>query len=148
MGYVRTNGKVSDGSVLNNSEFGRKIKEHQLNLPAAKALPNRTHKTPYVFGDDAFALLTNFMKPYSKNAMDIFSRVCNYRFSRARRISENVFGILSCKWRVLLTTIVLHPGKVRQICKGLLTLHNWLLRKRSTSYFSGKTVDHEDPLTH
>ena len=146
---VGTNGKVSDGSVLNNSEFGHKVKNHDLNLPAAKPLPNRTQKTPYVFiGDDAFALLTNFMKPYSKNALDIFSRVCNYRFSRARRISENVFGILACRWRVLLTTIVMHPGKVRQVCKGLLTLHNWLLRVRETSYFNWKSVDHVDPETH
>ena len=34
------------------------------------------------------------MKPYAN--FDIFSLVCNYSFSQARRLSENIFGIVHC----------------------------------------------------
>ena len=86
------------------------------------------------------------MKPYSKATLDVFFRACNYRFSRARRISENVFGILSCKWRVLLSTIALHPEKVRRLCLGILTLHNWL---RSSKFYMTPTLpDRTNPISH
>ena len=57
--------------------------------------------TPYVFiGDDGYALQPNFMKPFSRKNLDLFTRICNYRFSSAKQISENVFGITTNPWRV------------------------------------------------
>ena len=86
---VGMNGRISDGSIWNRSSLGQKLEDGKLNLPAPEPLPNRRESTPYVFvGDDAFALRENFMKPYSHSNLDLFTRVCNYRFSRARRISE------------------------------------------------------------
>ena len=143
---VGANGRMYDGAVLKNSKFGQKLTADALNLPEPLPLPNRTEPTPYVFiGDDVFALSPNLMKPYSKDNLDIFSRVCNYRFSRARRISENVFGILTSRWRIFLTTIALHPGKVRKICLSILSLHNWLLK--SNCYVSKRFVDRINPET-
>ena len=145
---VGTNGKVSDGAVLKNSNFGRKILDDDLNLPRPQPLPRRTLPVPYVFiGDEAFALSPNIMKPYPKPSLDTLTRLCNYRFSRARRISENVFGILCAKWRVLLSTMVLHPSKVRQTCLGVLTLHNWL-RSTSSKYITLRLPDRNDPIAH
>ena len=84
------------------------------------------------------------MNPYAKKDLDLFTRICNYSFFRARRISENVFGIVSGRWRVFRTTTPLNPDKVRRIILGVLTLHNWLLRSNTSS-----TVycDHIDPNT-
>lgn len=82
---VGMNGRVSDGGVLNRSKFGQLLYEDKLNLPDSKPLPYREKPVPYVFiGDDAFALLPNFMKPYSTKKLDLPTRICNYRFSLAR----------------------------------------------------------------
>lgn len=58
---------------------------------------------PYVFvADSAFALTENMLKPYAgihnKGSKE---RVFNYPLSRARRIVENVFGIMSAVFRIL-----------------------------------------------
>ena len=59
------------------------------------ALPNGAI-APYVFvGDDAFALKKFMMKPYPQQNLTADKRVYNYRHSRAKRISENLFGILA-----------------------------------------------------
>ena len=50
---------------------------------------------PYVIvADDAFPLKPHLMIPYSFLSLSKENRVFNYRLSRARRISENAFGIL------------------------------------------------------
>ena len=131
---VGVNGRVPDGAVLKGSSLAHKLENNELDLPPPKTLPSRSQNVPYVFiGDDAFALQPNFMKPYAKKDLDHFTRICNYRFSRAGRISENVFGIVSGLWRVFRTTIPLQPDKVRRITLGVLTLHNWLLRSKISS---------------
>ena len=110
---VGMNGRVSDGGIWNRSSLGQKLEDGKLNLPAPEPLPNRRESTSYVFvGDDAFALRENFMKPYSHSNLDLFTRVCNYRFSRARRISENVFGILANRWHIYMSPS-LGPAKSR-----------------------------------
>ena len=51
---------------------------------------------PYVFvGDDAFTLKKFMMKPYPQQNLTADKRVYNYRHSQARRILENLFGLLA-----------------------------------------------------
>ena len=107
------NGIISDGGVLKRSKLGQMLEEDSLNLPAPEPLPGRSVPTPYVFiGDDAFALQPNLMKPFPRKNLDLFTRICNYGFSCARQISENVFGIITTCWRVYRSPILLHPEKV------------------------------------
>ena len=130
---VGVNGSVSDDAVLKRSSLGHKLENNELDLPPPKPLQSRSQNVPYVFiGDDAFALQPDFVKPHAKNDLDPLTRICNNRFSQARRISENVFGIVSCRWRVFRTTIPVHPDKVRRTTLGVLTIHNWLLRSKTS----------------
>ena len=125
------------------------LEEDSFNLPAPKPLPRRSVPTPYVFiGDDAFALQPNLMKHFSRRNLDFFPRICNSHFSRARRISENFFGIITNRWGVYRSPISLHPEKVREPSMAVLTLHNWLRRGQSeTVYMPPGFCDTYDPAT-
>ena len=83
------NGRISDGGALKKRKLGQMLEEGSLNLPAPESFPYRSVPTPYGFiGDDAFALQLNFMKPFSQKNLDLFTRICNYSFSRAKRTSK------------------------------------------------------------
>ena len=106
------NGRISDGAVLRIGKLGQMLEEGSLNLPAPEPLPGRSVPTSYVFtGDNAFILQSNFMKPFLRKNLDLFTRICNYHFSRARRILENVFGIKTNRWRVHRSPNSLHSEK-------------------------------------
>jgi len=64
------------------------------------------------------------------------------RHCRARRISENAFGILTNRFRIFSRTIDLEPNKVVKIVKACCTLHNWIRKKNKSNY--GITIDIED----
>jgi len=86
-------------------------------LPADEPLPAKTNMLPYVFVvDSAFDLNKHMMKPYSGvydkgNEKGVF----NYRLSRARRVVENAFGIISSVFRVFRRPMLLNPEKVTNI---------------------------------
>ena len=93
-----------------------------------------------------FVLATHIMKPYPGHKPGASSpeRIFNYRLSRARRITENVFGILSSKFRVLLTPIALHPDKVESAVLSCIYLHNFLCRNSVSRIF----MHHQVHLIH
>lgn len=74
------------------------------------------------------------MKPYSgvyeKGSKE---RVFNYRLSRARRVVENMFGIMSSVFRVMRKPILLEPEKVTNISLTSALLHNFLRRSKTSS---------------
>ena len=66
-------------------------------------------------GDDAFDLRIFMQKPYGHRAIALEERIFNYRLSRARRVVENAFGILSNRFQVLMSTMQHHPSTIRLI---------------------------------
>lgn len=97
---------------------------------------------PHVFvADDAFELHENMLKPY-KSIPTQQHLVFNYRLSRARRMIENCFGILSAKFRIFRTTINADLTLVESITQSCVCLHNWL-RAKNTDYISTGLVDSE-----
>ena len=92
---VGCNGRVSDGGVFANSTLSECMSEGNLNFPSPKPLPGCQVPVPYVIvADDAFPLKDNIMKPYNRRSLTDTTRIYTYRHCRARRISENAFGIL------------------------------------------------------
>lgn len=125
---VGSNGRVNDSGVWNKTSLLRGIEDGSFKLPADDELSNGL-TTPYVFlGDDAFALKKFMMKPFPQQGLTPGKRIYNYRHSRARRISENLFGILANRWRIYFTIINLDPKHVENIIFTTLILHNMLIK--------------------
>lgn len=127
-------GRISDGGVFRNTSLFKKIEENKLMLPPDQPLPSNELPIPYIFvADDAFAFSPRIMKPYSGTFhKGCTERAFNYRLSRARRVVENVFGIMSSVFRVLRKPMLLEPNKVSNIAMTCALLHNFF-RKSSTS---------------
>ena len=78
-----TNGRISDGGVLQNTSFFEKLERNQLNIPAEDNVPNTTTILPYVFvADDAFPLRPDMIKPFRlADASSQERKIFNYRTS-------------------------------------------------------------------
>ena len=99
---------------------------------------------PHIVGDAALQLRTDISKPYPDRNLDLPTIVHNYRLSRARRTSENCFGILAQRFRVFLTTIDLHPQFVEDLVMAACCLHNYLIENQSSFYVNQGDMDYED----
>ena len=94
-------GKNSDGGILINSNIGKSLENDTLNIPRVRTLPGTDTELPMVIvADEAFPLKTYLMRPYPGRDLSDDKKIYNYRLSRARRLSENVFGILLQKCRI------------------------------------------------
>lgn len=142
------NGRISDGGVFTNCSLHDAFESKQLPLPEPEALPQRCLPVPYIMvADDAFAMTSYMLKPYGYRNQPAPNRIFNYRLSRARRIIENVFGIMSSKFRVLRKPINLAPNKVKDVTLAICALHNFLI-STTKYYLCPGLVDFEDPSTH
>lgn len=144
--YVHTgvNGSVSDGGVLKHTTFYKKLTSGQLMLPQPKLLPNTNTTAPYVFlGDSAFAISKHILKPFPQKNLTHDKRIFNYRLSRARRVVENAFGILSSRFRLFKMPIMVDVKNVDVIILACCALHNFL-SKKSKNYITNNCVDRED----
>jgi hypothetical protein len=120
------NGKTNDGCVFRNSAFNIAMQRDQLNLP----------KDCLFVGDDAFPLRRYLLKPYVNNNLTIKQKIFNYRFSRARRIAENAFGILASRFRIFERPIGHRPDTVDLIVQCACAIHNWLHKSSSSLFFA------------
>ncbi|XP_063615556.1 uncharacterized protein LOC134788653, partial [Penaeus indicus] len=132
---VGAKGRASDAGVWDKCTLRECIERQQLQIPPSENLPFTNTKAPYVIvGDDAFPLKTYLMKPYPGRIITKEQTIFNYKLSRARRVSENAFGILASKFRVLMQPIASKPDNIKDIIFATFVLHNFLRVK------SGKPV--------
>uniref|UniRef100_A0A8C5N0E5 DDE Tnp4 domain-containing protein n=1 Tax=Leptobrachium leishanense TaxID=445787 RepID=A0A8C5N0E5_9ANUR len=133
-------GSSSDAAVFAHSEFGQMLNP-ELDLPANTTLPGTADPMPFVFvGDEAFALAEHLMRPYSNRGLSVEKRVFNYRLTRARRVVECAFGILSNKWGILHRPINLKLENAISVVKAVCVLHNFVRCRDGFSF--------EDSLAH
>ena len=84
---VGSNGSAGDAQVFNKSELKECLEADTVGVPAPEPLPHDDKCMPFfIVGDDAFALRTWLMKPFSKRELTLAETIFNYRLSRARRI--------------------------------------------------------------
>lgn len=121
-------GSNSDAGIFADCPIGQLLTDDQLGLPADNALlPGSEISIPYfMVGDAAFPLSRRMMKPYPGRGLNDRKKIFNYRLSRARRVIENAFGILSSRWRIFTRSITLHPESVDSIIVAAVCLHNFL----------------------
>lgn len=120
-------GKNSDGGIFSDSNMGKALKNKTFGMPEDKPITENGKPMPYVIvGDEAFPCRTYLMRPYPGRELPEDKKIFNYRLSRARRVSENAFGILVQKFRVFLNKLQVGPSHADKIILASLCLHNFL----------------------
>ena len=141
------NGRVSDGGVIDHTLFYNKLRDGTLSLPTPQPPQKSEIPLPFVFiGDEAFALRKDFLKPFNQRELDHDKKIFNYRLSRARRIVENVFGILSMRFRIFNAPINMKVKNIECVVLACCYLHNFLRRKTST-YITSEDMDETSQQT-
>ena len=128
---VGSPGRNSDGGIFANCKLAKGMRDGTLNIPNDDVLPqdNVNGPMPYVLVvDEAFPLMNNLMRPYpvGKRQVEENQLIFNYRLSRARRIVENTFGILTSRWRIYHTKIALEPNSLIPVVLATCVLHNFV----------------------
>ncbi|XP_054706579.1 uncharacterized protein LOC129216389 [Uloborus diversus] len=126
---VGSYGREGDAGIFPKSKMGQKIISGQFPFPLPSFLPHSNKLLPHVLlGDSAFALTETMMKPYPVAAAQKNKKmaVFNYRLSRARRTSENAFGILCQVFRIFFTPIPLKVSTADLLIMACCILHNML----------------------
>lgn len=125
---VGSYGKEGDSGIFAKSAMGRQVYSGNF-VPPDELLAGLNKAMPYVIlGDEAFRLHKHVMKPYTKAAAhaDKTKAIFNYRLSRARRLSENAFGLLCQVFRVFFTPIAIKPETCDKLLLAACCLHNLL----------------------
>jgi len=130
-------GSESDGRVFQNCSL--------LELLENGLLPTGS----FLVGDDAFPLKPYLMKAYKNynRPLTLEESVFNYRLSRARRIIENVFGILLSRLRFLDRKLAVKLGTVHKLVSVACAVHNWLVITSKANYISAVAIDEENNET-
>ncbi|XP_066946086.1 uncharacterized protein [Macrobrachium rosenbergii] len=142
---VGTNGRASDGGAWEKCTLKQAIEKKQLGIPPPVCIPYSERVTPYVIvADDAFPLKPWLMKPYKGNGLPMEKLIHNYRLSRARRVSENAFGILVSRFQIFRQPIRTSPERVKLITLAALVLHNYLFKESRHNEIAPELIDRED----
>ena len=98
-------GRSRDCGIFSHSALGKRTENGSLNIPPDICLPGINIEALFVIvGNEAFPLKTYLMRPYPgrQSSGNDFMTYINNRLARARRVSENAFGILAQKFRFFL----------------------------------------------
>ncbi|KAJ8966068.1 hypothetical protein NQ314_003754 [Rhamnusium bicolor] len=107
---------------FNKSEVGRQIINGTF-FPPLRYLPGSNILLPHVIvGDEAFRL-------DKKVVQDDEKKIFNYHLCRARKVTENAFGIMYAIFRIFFTPINVKPDTVGLIIWVCCCLHNYLRDK-------------------
>ncbi|KAK0414040.1 hypothetical protein QR680_007118 [Steinernema hermaphroditum] len=124
---VGSPGRCSDAGVYKSSPVAAKIRSGQAGIPNDR--PLGSYDLPFVFvADQGFKLSKHVLRPFSQRdaLRDKVKNEFNYRLSRARRVTENCFGILVNRFRILRSPLGMDPDNARNLIVAVGLLHNYL----------------------
>ena len=116
-------GNSHDSVIFSSTSMYQNIEEENL-IPEIGKEINGTIIPPLLLGDSAFPFHTWLMKPYTNAVLTPKQRNFNYRLSRARMVTEGVYGQLKGRWRVLLRKCESTPEEVKIVTLACIVLHN------------------------
>lgn len=139
--------KEGDSGICLKSNMGQQVLNGSFRFPQPSK-PGSDKIIPYVIvGDEAFRLHKHIMKPYTrKSVRDNHSEtVFNYKLNRARRLSENAFGLLSQIFRIFYQPINLETTTIDDLIWVCCCLHNMLregyLETNKQPFFESDNVE-------
>ncbi|XP_063799950.1 putative nuclease HARBI1 isoform X1 [Pseudophryne corroboree] len=139
---VGKNGAATDGGSFKQTVFYERLNSKTINLPPVE---ETKHGLNFVFvADEAFTLHEHILKPYHQTGLRKEQQIFNHRLSKARRVVETTFGLLSSRFRIFHTAINLRVDKIDWVILACCILHNFLLRKTNQQRTSGTAMP-EDP---
>ncbi|KAK5637903.1 hypothetical protein RI129_000131 [Pyrocoelia pectoralis] len=131
-------GKEGESGILAKSNLAQLINDTKF-YPPPRMLPNSDTEVPFIIvGDEAFKLSKHnivgvhtsmhVMKPFPRNIalLDVKKAVFNYRLSRARRVSENAFALLSQVFRIFYLPISVKEEVTDDLIMTACCIHNML----------------------
>lgn len=140
---VGAEGKNADGGTWDQCDLHKAILSGDIIFPPDIEIDN--FRIPVHFlADDAFPMSNRILKPYSHRTLERRQQIFNYRLSRAHRLVENVFGILSSRFRVLKSEITLNVNTAGDIVMTTCVLHNLLRQRCGNAYMAPGSCDSED----
>ncbi|XP_033610873.1 protein ALP1-like [Cryptotermes secundus] len=140
-------GKNSDGGIFANSKLGKYLAQKKLNIPEDKPFPETVTPMPHVIiGDEAFPLKTYLVRPYpASQEADLTKSNFNKRLSRARKVVENAFGILTQKFRLYNRRIQLKPENAEKVILTTCILHNFIKTGGNVNFHVQDQTSHNSP---
>jgi len=126
----------SDGGIFKDSIKGKCFDEGRFYLPNATPVEIDGPVLPYVLlADEAFPLSSYMMRPFPRiSNLDLRKKVFNYRLSRARRVVESAFGILTARWRIYRRPIIASIATAKNIVQATVALHNFTIMYEEKMY--------------
>ena len=113
--------------MLANSSIGKKIEAGEMNIPSPRHLEGCSFDPLpyYLVGDEIFPLKTWLMRHYPGQLSEE-ERILHYRLPRARRVIENMFGILAARWRMYHSPIIALIENAESYVLATIAHHNFL----------------------
>ena len=132
-------GRQSEGGIYNNSKLGMAIDRNLINIPEPITINEYSVTKKFLFdfvADEAFVLKPFMLRPFPRrNDLNLYELIFNYRLSRARRVIENTFRILTSRFRIFRRSFIGKTRNIKYITKAAVILHNFLMRRSTRNMY-------------
>lgn len=137
-------GSIGEAGYWKACDLQKALGEGRCHLPQCVRIRGDKSITPHLIGDNAFPIGVNLLKPFPHRQLTLEECIFNYHLSRARRIIENVFGIISSRFMVLQMEMHFVPDHCINIVSAICVLRNILRKRCGNVYVPPGTCDKED----